>query len=65
MKKPFRRLLAGLTLATAAATGSLAATDTIATPQGDTAWGAPDITELPVTAPGDGPVVNPLDTAWG
>ncbi|MET8585784.1 hypothetical protein ABZX39_33675 [Streptomyces collinus] len=71
MRKPIRRLLAGLTLATAAATGSLTATGTAAaatqastvsvTPDpgnttDDTAWGTPPV---------DGPIVHTMDTAWG
>lgn len=79
MKKPLRRLLAGLTIATAAATGSLTATGTAtAAPTGDTAWGAPDPGHdttndtawgTPPTdddnAVGGGATVTPFDTAWG
>ena len=51
MKRPLQRVLAGLALATAAATGTLVATtDATAAPVGDTAWGAPATTN---------------DTAWG
>lgn len=68
-----RRTLAGLSLAAASVTGTiLAATDTIAAPAADTAWGAPDtdpvvdtgtIVDLDVTV--DVPIATPLDTAWG
>jgi hypothetical protein len=70
VKTPLRRLIAGLTLTLATATGYAVTHDTIAHPAGDTAWGAPDTTDA-------GPVVTetiddasraiatPLDTAWG
>lgn len=64
MNKPLKRLLAGLALATAAATGTLTTSNLTAPP--DTAWGAPATT--PDIAPADeviGTIVTPLDTAWG
>lgn len=44
MKKPLKRLLATLALATAGVTG-LTATDTVATPHAHTALGAADTTD--------------------
>jgi len=73
VKTPIRRLLAGLTIATAAATGSLTATGTAAA---DT----PSTTSSTVTDTGGsnteddtawgappiiGTIVTTLDTAWG
>lgn len=68
-----RRIAAGLSLAAAAATGAFLADDLIATPQGDTAWGAPDIdSTTTVTVDGTAGItadtsttITPLDTAWG
>lgn len=69
MKKPLRRLIAGLSLATACAAGGLlAATEASAAPA-DTAWGAPSADDTAWgTPPADGtggPVGAPNDTAWG
>lgn len=72
MTKRIRRLLAGLTLAIAAATGTIAATGLPAAPP-DTTWGShatTDDTTWGVTAEADqdavaGTVVTPLDTTWG
>jgi hypothetical protein len=68
MKKPLRRILAALTLATATITG-YALEDGVTAPSGDTAWGAPDTLTVPVDTPavtdGIGTIVTPLDTAWG
>jgi hypothetical protein len=69
VKKPLRRLIAGLTLATAAAAGTLAATDSAAA--ADTAWDAPATTQdtgwgtPPVDSIPDGTILTPLDTGWG
>lgn len=61
----FRRIAAGISLATAAATTGILTTDLTATPQADTTWGAPDTdTTTPVT-PVDTGTVTPLDTTWG
>lgn len=70
MKKPLRRILAGLTLATATITGYALTEDSVTSPAGDTAWGAPDTTtvaavDTPVHADISGLAVTPLDTAWG
>jgi hypothetical protein len=65
--KPLRGILAGIALATAAATGTLALNTLNAPPDTgwgagstqDTGWGTPpvdDISNLPVT---------PYDTGWG
>jgi hypothetical protein len=68
VKTPLRRLIAGLTLTLATATG-YAITDQLAAAPADTAWGAPDTTDAPpvVTEPFDtsAVTVTPLDTAWG
>jgi hypothetical protein len=77
VKKRIRRLIAGLTLTAAAATG-LALTTDLPTlhPASDTTWGAPDSpndtrwdtapTETEVEPPADnGPAITPLDTTWG
>ncbi|GGS96530.1 hypothetical protein [Streptomyces violaceus] len=72
MTKRIRRLLASLTLVTAAATGTLLAAGLPAVPP-DTTWGAPATqddttwgaaTEVAQDA-ATGTVVNPLDTTWG
>ena len=71
MKKTARRLLIGITLATAAATGTIAATHAgpATTTQADTAWGVPPSgSDTPVLrTAGDvvSTIVTPLDTAWG
>lgn len=73
---PLRRILAGLTLATAAATGTLTAAGpatadtgwgvTAPTPPApaddtnDTGWGTP-----PTTDPTSDPTARPYDTGWG
>lgn len=67
MKKPLRRLLIGLTLATAAAAGTLTVTDALTPQRTDTAWGASATTSdtgwgLPPT---DDILPIPLDTGWG
>ncbi|MFG2970840.1 hypothetical protein ACGFZS_46985 [Streptomyces sp. NPDC048288] len=65
------RALAALALtAGLLTTGAIAAADIIATPQGDTAWGAPagedhDPTTATDTTTDTGTTVTPLDTAWG
>lgn len=57
-----RRIAAGLTLAAAAVTGA-ALTDTlVASPQGDTTWGAPDTPDD--TTWGTQPDTAPADTTW-
>lgn len=69
-----RRAVAGLSIAAAAATGGLLATDHLTEVSGDTAWGAPDTDVEVGTATGDADTsvtttvdvpVTPLDTAWG
>jgi len=72
VKTPLRRLIAGLTLTLATATGYALTDGTIAAPAGDTAWGAPDTTgDTAATQPtddssqGSGATVTPFDTAWG
>lgn len=71
MKKPLRRLLAGLTLTAALTTVGITATDILATPQDDTGWGAPagdtgwgslpaGAATIDTTA-----AVTLTDTAWG
>lgn len=70
MKKPLRRLIAGLTLTLATATGYALTDGSIAHPAGDTAWGAPDTTNAgPVvtetTDDASRTITAPLDTAWG
>lgn len=63
MHKRIRRLIAGLTLATAAALGLLAAGHAM-TPASDTTWAAPatpDDTTWVAPATSD---VTPLDTTW-
>jgi hypothetical protein len=64
-----RTLAAGLGLAAATATGAALTGDLIASPQGDTTWGAPDTGATtddgttPATDPGA--TITPLDTTWG
>ena len=77
VNKSLRRLLAGLALTAAAATGTLtAATTASADPAPtDTTWGTPAPTDTPAdttwgVAPtgqdnGAGITVTPLDTTWG
>lgn len=79
MKKPLRRLLAGLTLTAALTAVGITTTDILATPQGDTGWGAPagdtgwgslpnssDTTGAPSAGTDVSASVTPLiDTAWG
>jgi hypothetical protein len=67
--KPLRGILAGIALATAAATGTLAVNATLSAPP-DTAWGADSIQDtawgaLPAVDGTVDVVVTPLDTAWG
>jgi hypothetical protein len=68
MNRPLRGILAGITLATAAAAGTLAINATFSAPP-DTAWGADSLQDTAWgTLPVDGtslPPVTPLDTAWG
>lgn len=74
VSKRIRCIVAGLTLATAAATGAVI-THTVAAPRIDTTWGASDTADdttwgsepvdLPVTLPVDLPTITPLDTTWG
>lgn len=70
MNKRIRCIVAGLTLATAAATGAII-THTVAAPRTDTTWGAPDTADdttwgtPPIDLPGNLPVITPLDTTWG
>lgn len=67
------RVLAAIALtAGLLTTGAVAATDIIAAPQGDTAWGAPSAEDHDLTIVTDGTVdttatvtITPLDTAWG
>lgn len=54
MKKTLGLLVAALALAAAAVTGVVLTDDTVATPQGDTTWGAPAATDA-----------IPQDTTWG
>jgi hypothetical protein len=74
----FRTIAAGLGLAAATATGAALTNDLIASPQGDTTWGAPDTTPTvdngtttdgttPPTNPGTGTggTRTPLDTTRG
>jgi hypothetical protein len=67
--KPLRGILAGIALATAAATGTLALNTLNAPP--DTGWGADTIQDTGWgTPPTDdttatGPSVTPFDTGWG
>jgi hypothetical protein len=68
VKKPLRGIIAGLTLAGAAATGIIIATDSptdtgsapATTVQADTGWGTP-----PTDIPGTGTPVTMDDTGWG
>lgn len=72
MTERIRKLLAGLTLVTAAATGTLLTTGLPAVPP-DTTWGAPatqdDTTWGTTPQVGQdatsGSVATPLDTTWG
>ena len=74
MKPRLARVLAGLALTTAAATGTISlhtvsvSADTAwgaPATEDDTAWGTPgDTPDLP-PGDGEGPVGVPLDTAWG
>ena len=63
-----RRIVAGLTLATALATGALLTNTPVATPA-DTTWGAPSPEDTTWGArppsTGGGTTVTPLDTTWG
>lgn len=63
MKNRLGRALAGLSLAAAAVTATVLTDELVATPQGDTAWGAPATTSTP--AIDDTTIATPLDTAWG
>jgi hypothetical protein len=67
MPSKWRHIAAGLTIAAAAATVGLTATESAAAPHArtvaDTGWGSLPV-DLPVTPPVDLPVL-PLDTAWG
>ncbi|MFG2359421.1 hypothetical protein [Streptomyces sp. NPDC048521] len=70
MQKPLKRLIASLTLATAVATGTLIATESVAAHKADTTWGASATTDDTGwgTPPGDILPINlpiPLDTGWG
>lgn len=68
MSKRIRCIIAGLTLATAAATGAVithtdaSRTDTTSSADttNDTTWGSE-----PVKLPVDLPTITPLDTTWG
>lgn len=71
--KPLRRLLAGLTIATAAAAGTLTVATTADAAPADTTWGAPSTDHTNDTTwgtpptddtGGDGTAV-PNDTTWG
>jgi hypothetical protein len=70
VNKRIRCIVAGLTLATAAATGAII-THTVAAPRTDTTWGAPATADdttwgsEPVGLPVDLPTITPLDTTWG
>ena len=75
MKKPLRRWLAGLTIATAAATGSLTATGTATAAETSQTSVTATATNPGTSATEDdtawgvppiiGTIVHPLDTAWG
>jgi hypothetical protein len=73
MKTPLKRLITGLILATVAAAGTLAVTDSVTAHKTDTAWGAPaTTTDTGWGTPPDGglgdlpvPIPIPLDTGWG
>jgi hypothetical protein len=73
VNKPLKRILAGITLATAAAAGTLAITDAVTVQKADTAWGASATpTDTGWGLPPDGgpgslptPTPVPLDTGWG
>jgi hypothetical protein len=66
-----RRIVAGIGLAAATATGYALTDDTVAAPQGDTTWGAPDTptapaaTEDDATSDGSGTASTLRDTTWG
>ena len=65
-----RRMLAALALTAGLLTTGAAVTDIIATPLGDTAWGAPageDHDPTVTTGTDDTGTITttPLDTAWG
>lgn len=75
MTKRIRRLLAGLTLAIAAAAGTIAATGLPATPPDttwgshttvdDTTWGSTPQDVTGTVEDATGVTITPLDTTWG
>lgn len=62
-----RRLVAGLSLAAATATGYALTDDTVSAPQGDTTWGSPDTEPAPAATEddGSGTASTLRDTTWG
>lgn len=63
-----RRIAAGISLAAAAVTGAALTDNLVASPQGDTTWGAPDTpddtTWGTTAAPASTPDTAPQDTTW-
>lgn len=57
-----RRIAVGISLAAAAVTGAALTDNLVASPQGDTTWGAPDTPDD--TTWGTPPDTAPADTTW-